>query len=114
MKHLLCLFLLSLVMAGLSGLAAGASSNEADTKGDARVADAHARGSDGGFVWTIGTKSIQMTFDGRGGLFRLVSFLNKSCEPPLEYVDPKTAARPLRSTRRLPPNRVPRPTVHGR
>ena len=95
MKHLLCLFLLSLVMAGLSGLAAGASSNEADTKGDARVADAHARGSDGGFVWTIGTKSIQMTFDGRGGLFRLVSFLNKSCEPPLEYVDPKTAAAPF-------------------
>ena len=92
MKNSLCLFLLSVVMAGLSALTAAASSNEADTNGNAQVADAFARGSDSGFVWTVGTKSIQMTFDDRGGVFRLVSFLNKSCEPPVEYVDPKTAA----------------------
>ncbi len=95
MKHSLCLFLLSVAMVGLFGLTAAPSSDEAGIKGDARVADAYARGSDGGFVWTIGTKLIQMTFDGRGGAFRLVGFLNKACEPPLEYVDPKTAAAPF-------------------
>jgi hypothetical protein len=95
MKYAICPFLLSVVMLGLFGLTAAASIDDADTKGDARVADAYARGSDGGFVWTIGTKLIQMTFDGRGGVFRLVGFLNKSCEPPLEYVDPKTAAAPF-------------------
>jgi len=82
-------------MAGLSALTAAASSNDADRKGDAQVADAYARGSGGGLVWTIGTKSIEMTFDGRNGSFRLVSFSNKSCDPPLEYVDPKTAAAPF-------------------
>ncbi len=59
------------------------------------VADAYARGSANGLTWTIGTKSVQMTFDGRGGEFRLTSFLNKSCEPPLEYVEAKTAAAPF-------------------
>ena len=39
------------------------------------VGDAYARGAADGLVWTIGTKSVQMTFDGRGGMFRLVSFL---------------------------------------
>jgi hypothetical protein len=82
-------------MAGLSVLTAAASSDEADAKGDAQVADAYARSSDGGFVWTIGTKSVEMTFDGRGGSLRLVSFLNKACQPPLEYVDPKTTAAPF-------------------
>ena len=57
------------------------------------ISDAYARSQDEGLVWTIGTKSIEMTFDGQEGVFRLVSFLNKSCGPPvpggtpLEYVD---------------------------
>ncbi|MCX5758692.1 MAG: hypothetical protein NTU83_09350, partial [Candidatus Hydrogenedentes bacterium] len=65
------------------------------------IGDAHARGSDESLRWTIGTKSIEMTFDGQEGVFRLVSFLNKSCGPPvpggtpLEYVDVKTAAAPF-------------------
>jgi malectin (di-glucose binding ER protein) len=57
--------------------------------------DAYARGSNEDLVWTIGTESVEMTFDGREGVFRLVSFLNKTCEPPLEYVDAKTAAAPF-------------------
>jgi hypothetical protein len=92
---LFCRSLLLCALAGLSVFAAVASSNEADTQGNAQVADAYARGSDGGLVWTIGAKSIEMTFDGRGGVFRLVSFVNKACEPPLEYVDAKTAAAPF-------------------
>ena len=56
------------------------------------IGDSYARGGDNGLVWTIGTKSIEMTFDGHDGVFRLVSFLNKSCESPLQYVDEKTAA----------------------
>ena len=56
------------------------------------VGDAYARGSADGLVWTIGTKAIEMTVDGRGGAFRMVSLLNKACEPPLEYVDAKSAA----------------------
>ncbi len=87
--------LLWCVAAGLSASAGVVHAGESDTQGDAQVADAYARGSDGGFVWKIGTKSIQMTFDGRGGAFRLVSFLNKSCDPPLEYVEAKTAAAPF-------------------
>ena len=59
------------------------------------IGDAYARGSDESLRWTIGTKLIEMTFDGQEGMFRLVSFLNKSCEPPLEYVDVKTAAAPF-------------------
>ena len=59
------------------------------------IGDAYARGSDESLLWTIGTKSIEMTFDGREGVFRLASFLNKSCEPPFEYVDVKTAAAPF-------------------
>ncbi len=59
------------------------------------VGDAYARGSDESLQWTVGTKLIEMTFDGREGMFRLASFLNKSCEPPLEYVDVKTAAAPF-------------------
>ena len=56
-KHSLCLFLLSVAMVGLFGLTAAPSSDEAGIKGDTRVADAYARGSDGGFVWTIGTEA---------------------------------------------------------
>lgn len=59
------------------------------------VGDAYARSSDDGLTWTIGSKSTQMTFDGRGDEFRLVSFLNKSCKPPLEYVDVKAAVSPF-------------------
>ena len=83
------------LLAGLSAFATVALADGKGSKAAAKVGDAYARGSDGGFVWTIGTKSIQMTFDGRGGVFRLVSFLNKSCDPPLEYVDAKTAAAPF-------------------
>ena len=59
------------------------------------VGDAYARDNADGQVWTIGTKSVEMTLDGQDGTFRLVSFLNKSCEPPLEYVDAKSAAAPF-------------------
>ena len=59
------------------------------------IGDSYARGGDNGLVWTIGTKSIEMTFDGHDGVFRLVSFLNKSCESPLQYVNEKTAAAPF-------------------
>ncbi len=59
------------------------------------VGDAYANGSTDGLVWNIGTSAVQMTFACRGGVFRLVSFLNKSCEPSLEYVDPKVAAAPF-------------------
>lgn len=59
---------------------------------EAVVGDSYVRGSDDGLTWTIGTKSVQMAFDCREGMFRLVSFQNKSYSPPLEYVDAKTAA----------------------
>lgn len=59
------------------------------------IGDAYARSRDESLLWTIGTKSIEMTFDGREGMFRLISFLNKSCEPPLEYVDAQTPVAPF-------------------
>ncbi|MFA6241784.1 MAG: hypothetical protein WC655_12700 [Candidatus Hydrogenedentales bacterium] len=59
------------------------------------VGDAYARDSGEGLVWTIGTKAIEITFDGRDSMFRLVSFVNKTCEPPLEYVEANTAAAPF-------------------
>ena len=83
------------LLAGLSAFATVALADGKGSKAAAKVGDAFAHSSDGGFVWTIGTKSIQMTFDGRGGVFRLVGLLNKSCDPPLEYVDVKTAAAPF-------------------
>ena len=83
------------VFAGLSALASVALADGNGTKAEARVGDAFARSSDDGLTWTLGTKSVQMTFDCREGMFRLVSFLNNSCEPPLEYVDAKTAAAPF-------------------
>ena len=62
------------------------------------VGDAYAKGSDESLLWAIGTKSIEMTFDARESMFRLTSYLNKSCEPLLEYVDVKTAAAPVPTT----------------
>lgn len=59
------------------------------------VGDAYARDSDAGQVWTIGTKSIEMTIDTRGGNLRMTSLLNKTCQPPFENVDAKTAAAPF-------------------
>jgi hypothetical protein len=85
---------LSGVVAGWSALATVALAEEINPKTEAKVGDAYAR-SDDGLLWTIGTKSVEMTFDGRGGTFRLDSFLNKTCEPALEYVDAKTAAAPF-------------------
>jgi hypothetical protein len=62
---------------------------------EATAGDAYARRGTDGLKWTIGTKSIRMTFDGSEGGFRLVSFSNKRFDPPLEYVDPKSASAPF-------------------
>ena len=83
------------VLAGLTAFATVALADGNGPKAEAKVGDAYARGSDDGLTWTIGTKSVQMTFDGREGVFRLVSFLNKSCEPPLEYVDAENGGSAL-------------------
>ncbi len=83
------------VLTGLTVFATVALADGNGPKAEAKVGDAFARSSDDGVTWTIGTKSVQMAWDCREGVFRLVSFLNKSCEPPLEYVDAKTAAAPF-------------------
>ena len=87
---------LACVLAGLSAFTIAAWADGNGPKAEAQVGDAFARSSDDGLTWTIGTKSVQMTLDCREGAFRLVSFWNKSCEPPLEYVNAKMAAAPLR------------------
>jgi hypothetical protein len=62
---------------------------------EAIVSDAYVRSSADGMLWNIGTNAVQMTVDGRDGNFRLAGFLNKACEPALEYVDSRAAAAPL-------------------
>jgi len=62
------------------------------------VGDASAMGNSDGQVWTIGTKAFQLKFDGRAGQFRLVSFLNQTCEPALEYVATRAATSPFALT----------------
>ena len=83
------------VLTGLTVFATVALADGNGPKAEAKVGDAFARSSDDGVTWTIGTKSVQMAWDCREGVFRLVSFLNRSFEPPLEYVDAKTAAAPF-------------------
>ncbi len=83
------------VWAGVTAFATVALADGNGPKTEAKVGDAFARSSDDGLTWTIGTKSVQMALDCREGVFRLVSFLNRSFDPPLEYVDAKTAAAPF-------------------
>ena len=78
----------------------GTSAEEAIATGqqreqEAKAGDAYARGGADGLTWTIGTKLVEMTFDGSNGGFRLVSFLNKQTDPAVEYVDPKSPAAPF-------------------
>jgi hypothetical protein len=62
---------------------------------EAKAGDAYARRSADGLTWTIGTKTVQMTFDCKNDRFHLVSFLNKQFDPAMEYVDPKAPAAPF-------------------
>jgi hypothetical protein len=94
LKNASCLFVRLVVVSLLSALAADAFAESPKPTTRAKVGDGYIR-SDDGLVWTIGTRSIEMTLDGRGGMFRLVGLRNKTCEPALEYVDAKTAAAPF-------------------
>ena len=63
--------------------------------GDIKVSDAFVHSSDDGNTWTIGTSLIEMTYEVRGGLFKLVSFRNKLTGSATEYISGKTARAPF-------------------
>ena len=81
----------AIVIAALSGWGTIDQARAADIS----VGDAYVRGDATGQRWEIGTKTVQMVFDGSGGALRLASFQNKLVDPPLEYVDPLDAAAPI-------------------
>ena len=56
------------------------------------------RSADNGTRWSIGTAAVELTFEGRGGLFKLASFRNKLCAPPVEYVDAPATSAPFSLT----------------
>ena len=105
----------------------GTSAEEAIATGqqreqEAKAGDAYARDSADGLVWTVGTKSAPNDVRlPRKHVFRLVSFLNKSCDPALESVDANSAVAPfaldLESLAAKPartPSRPPSRTTNGR
>lgn len=57
---------------------------------DVVVGDAYARGSAGG-SWTVGTKAVEMTYECKDGLLKLVSFRNELTNPAREYVSKDSA-----------------------
>lgn len=60
-----------------------------------RVGDAFVRSCPENTKWTIGTKAVEMTFDVKGGLFRLVGFRNKLTKQPQDYSAKITAIEPF-------------------
>jgi len=60
-----------------------------------KVGDAYVRGSEDRQTWAIGTRTIQMVFEGRGEKFRWTSLQNRLVDPPREYIDAKTAETPF-------------------
>jgi len=60
-----------------------------------QVGDAYVRCSDDGQRWSIGTRGVEMAFEAHDGRFRTIGFQNKLVNPPLEYVDAKTASSPF-------------------
>jgi hypothetical protein len=79
------------LLAGLwlvAGVCAAASNEDV-------VGDAYARGSLDGTEWAIGSKTIELVFQAKDGQFRLISFKNRTVQPPVEYLKREAALAPF-------------------
>jgi hypothetical protein len=59
------------------------------------VNDAFVRSSANGCNWTIGTSSIEMTYEVKGGSFKVTGFRNKLAVPQKEYIPRNTTISPI-------------------
>lgn len=77
------------------GSQAGIGSYSRPPSREIEVSDAFVRSSADGNTWTIGTSTIEMTYEAKGGLFKLISFRNKLNASQKEYISKNSAIAPF-------------------
>ena len=78
-----------------AGNQSGTGLYSASSSGEVEVDDAFVRSTANGYTWTIGTKAIEMTYEAKNGLFKLISFKNKLIGSQQEYIPRNMAVAPF-------------------
>ena len=86
---ILSIFVLSGILFGFTGT--NMKAPESKTYSNVQVEDAFVRSTANGLAWTVGTKSVEMTYEFKDGLLKLISFRNKLVASAVEYI-PKDSA----------------------
>ncbi len=84
MIQLAIIFVLSGILAGFTGIDKKGRENREFT--NVQVEDAYVCNKTDGSTWTIGTKSVEMTYELKDSLLKLISFRNKFSSSSAEYI----------------------------
>ncbi len=78
-----------------AGSQAGTGLYSTPSSGEVEVGDAFVHSAADGYTWAIGTNTIEMTYQAKDGLFRLISFKNKYIGSQQEYIPKNLAIAPF-------------------